>query len=291
MSYQRSLDGYMKRPPPPTNVIVIDEDDDVESPQKRAKTQARNAVQELLTHPLTKEIELGEHTFTWKQPGQEPKQMFGVTKPLAKKFYPDYDAPCSSSYSTASGKETGTRVHRQIFHMVECVKRRSGACICKGTRTHQSRLHRWTKQALDEFKRLDITPEAAEIPILSKTAEHCTAIDVIGTRYKGTPREKTVHLSMKTGYKVGYDDNKTKKKMHVPLNETISAPKYHNMLQILIEKMILEVEYGIVFDEHIIVYLGKGEFDTPEIDYLDGFCESRADALKIYDAFCKFCRQ
>lgn len=249
-----------------------------------------NAVELLLGHPLTRELSLDDTMFLWKN-SKEGKDVYleGITKTLKSKFYPTYE-PAANRKGT-SNKASGTKVHRQIFHMIECVKKRSGDCICKGTKTYKGRLHRWTKQALSELNKENISVKACEVVILSKRANRATAIDAIGKRNEGKKDETSVHISFKTGYKVGYDVNLLGQYMEPPLANVLSTPKNHNELQLWTERTILTEEYGIHFDEHITLYLGHGDMDQATIESLGtSVIKDTNDAKIMYEAYCIHCR-
>lgn len=262
------------------------EDEEPSTKKYKVKT---NAVELLLLHPLTSEISLDDVMFVWKNSKDGTiRHLEGITKTLKACFYPDYKA--ATNNRSTSSKNVGSKVHRQIYHMVECIEKRGGNCTCNGTKIYKNRLHRWTKQALNELAKLNITLVACEVPILCKRAERCTAIDAVGLMWKGTDKEKSVHISFKTGYKVGYDVNTLGQFMQPPFANIVSTPKNHNELQLWMEKMILDIEYGITFDMHIIMYLGHGDNDEALIEYLgNNLITTGEDARNAYDIYCTYC--
>ena len=266
---------------------VVDITDEETKTKTNPKTKT-NAVESLLNHEWTKQLKYDGVSFVWNREGDQPIRMKGITMLTKSRFYPYY-SPIRNKKGVSS-KQTGTRVHRQIYHMIECVKKRKGECICVGVKTSANRLHRWTQQALDQFSTLEIEPDACEIPIMCLHANKCTAIDVIGTMCRGKPSEKSVHISIKTGYQKDYDTNSQSSRMREPLGKVLSSPQNHNLLQLLIEKMILEKEYQIIFDEYIIIYLGHYDFDKPRVEYLKEsiWCKNTEISSRVYDEFCKY---
>jgi hypothetical protein len=107
-----------------------------------------------------------------------------------------------------------------------------------------------TKQALSLLESLEITIEDAEIPIVSFEAGICTWIDQIGYRWKGTPSQRSVMIEIKTGYSGATDLTK-------------DSIRY----QICAEAVVLKKEYGIRFDDYLVLYLGQKDgskaFMTP----------------------------
>lgn len=248
-----------------------------------------NPVNMLLDHPLTSMITNDQETSIFVLCGSDGKteNFQGITRSIKECFFPDYEFPVHRRGK--SSKKIGEKVHRQICHQVECIERRLGECVCIGGPPNYRKVHPWAQQAFDCMRQMNIEPMACEIPILSQRAQRCTRIDAIGIRRLGEPSQSTVHISFKTGYDVSYDVNSLGQKMKSPLNNIISSPKNHNKLQLLIEKMILKVEYGIEFDEHIIMYLGHGEMAKPHVEGLDGLVTKAQDERNVYDEFCRYC--
>jgi len=270
------------------DIIVLDDDTVLSEKRDEPAVSVVSAVDLLLEHPTTKKLSLDTNAgygFLFTETGKEPVHLYGITDEIKRVFNPNYVIPgCKSGKSAI---KTGSTVHYQLYHMIECEQKRKGNCICTGKKTHKGRLHKLTVQALDKYAELEITVEACEVIIMSKGAERATAIDAIGKRWKGTPNERSVEISIKTGYRVGYDTNLTGKHMVYPLDSLVSCPKNHNNLQLLIEKMILEVDYNIRFDDYLTIYLGKSVDGSAEIEYLKCLTENHKLDLDVYRVFCE----
>jgi hypothetical protein len=103
-------------------------------------------------------------------------------------------------------------------------------------------------QALKKLKELELTPERAEVPIISHSSRTATRIDMICTRWKGkTKQERSVIVSIKTGYHfAGFNVNKLKQTLEQPLNNIESTLRNHNQLQACCELAIIREEYSKV---------------------------------------------
>jgi hypothetical protein len=180
----------------------------------------------------------------------------GLTDRLRKCFYDDYKpVKRKSGYSSMLN---GTRVHRQLYHTIHCTT--TAKCDCK---VKTRKLSKLTEDALRIMKEeLDITPVDSEVPILCKDGNLCTSLDIIGYRWKGTPKQRSTIVSIKTGYEIGCDHSKTT--MNPPYHNVKSSPRNHNQLQALAEKLILEKQYNMMFPEYWIIYLCKSKPSTWE---------------------------
>lgn len=231
-----------------------------------------------------------ERTHNIRQEGNtfivyEKERMGGFTRPMRKKFFPDYEE-VKKRRSTRSGKKTGERVHRQVYHMIECVGRKGGNCDCT-VKTNPKKLNKWTVQCLDKLKSLEITPAAAEVPIFSKRGRRCTKLDLVGWRWKGKPQQRSLVISLKTGYSSCYDVDRLGQRMKPPLDDIPSIPKNHNQLQGLLEYATLDEEYKLRFDDYLILYLGHGDDGKVKTEYLDDWCMSESTRRDAYSEFCK----
>lgn len=218
----------------------------------------------LLKHPLRQECHQIDKKkgFYWKKGNMT---FSGITKKLKRSFYPDfkYNSKKKPRKGTCSSISIGTRVHEEICHIVNCEK--TGICECE--KSKKKKLHNFTKKAIKKFKELEITLEEAEVTIFSPLIKVGTRIDLIGSRWKGTDKERMVAISLKTGYPGKY---KKPKKMLAPLDSLDSIPHNHNQLQGMTEHIILEKEYQINLDDYIIMYLGK---DEPIVQPLEKWCK------------------
>lgn len=244
----------------------------------------KEAVGQLENHWITRQLKREDNTFIWKT-GCETHMMGGLTKLIRRKFYPDSISFKKSKRKSGgiggNGKSNGTRVHRQIYHMVVCLGKRNCDCEIK---TNPKRLNILTTQAFSVFKNLEFTPLNAEIIILSKIGKFCTQLDVIGNRFHGTPKQRSTIISIKTGYSTEYDKCKGNSRMNAPLDFLLSTARNHNQLQGMLERYILRHEYGITFDDYFIVYLGHSQTGEPHVEELDKWCLSDDICKQVYDA-------
>lgn len=197
----------------------------------------------LLNHKLAKTIvdDDPEGPVHWKRKRDGSVRTYeGITRPLMRLFYPTFKG-ISKNRTGRSSRTIGSRVHRQLFHTIECKRR--GMCLCK---TKTRKLNKYTVQALDKLKELDLTPECAEIPIVSHSSRTATRIDMICTRWKGSQGlERSVIVSIKTGYHCGgFDVDKLNQILESPLAHVRSTPRNHNQLQACCELAIIREDYG-----------------------------------------------
>lgn len=245
-----------------------------------------DAIFELRNHRLTPQLSREDNTFVWTVYGQK-RMMGGLTKLIRRRFYPDAPEFKKKKHNNnrriiaSRGKTTGTRVHRQIYHMIVCVKLKS--CDCK-IKTNPKKLNVLTKQAFQVFKQLEFTPLDAEVMILSETARFCTQLDVIGYKWYGTSKQRSVIISIKTGYSDNFDKSKGNKMMLEPLNSLLSTAQNHNQLQGMLERYILKKEYGVHFDDYYIIYLGHKKDGSAHIETLAPWCTSEDMCEKVYSS-------
>lgn len=118
----------------------------------------------------------------------------GLTRRLHAKACPDVRWPRGRG-PLSSTRALGDRIHRQLYHAVECrgkSKSKGQKCDCPG---RPGRRHRWTRLGLARLEaRFELL--AAEVPILSARARFGTRIDLIG-RSKRSGR--SVVFEIKTG--------------------------------------------------------------------------------------------
>ena len=216
--------------------------------------RAHDAVAALREHATTQRLSQGVGPV--REQGRHP--MKGLTRPLRERFFPHY-VGVQKRKSKGSSRVVGDKVHAQIHHRIECMRPGNTKEDCRcATKPRRNRWHRFTKQAFDVFARLELTPAAAEVPILSKRGGFATRLDVIAYRWKGDPvKQRSVILSIKTGYTTGRAVNRHGQTMEAPLHEVPCTPENHNQLQALCEMHTLETEYDIHFDDYILLYLGQ----------------------------------
>ena len=239
-----------------------------------------NPIQRLMSDDRTQKIHHNGSKFIYSS---EQTKMTGITRMLKKIFYSNYK-PIKSKRSKRSNIDIGNKVHRQIYHMVHCLQNQN-KCNCT-IRTSCKKLHKYTLQALQVFKDLEFTCKASEVPIISEENKICTQIDLLGYRWYEQKNERSVHISIKTGYGPNYDINRLEQYLSSPLQEVLSTPRNHNRLQLLCERLILEKEYNIYFDDYIIIYLGQGITQTlTKIDDLDEWtiCKSKKNRGKMWE--------
>lgn len=217
-----------------------------------------DACQQLFQHPFQKQVLFDGTCFLFQSPlDQKWHKWPGITGCIEKKFFFDYRAPTGhelASHKTSSTKDEGDRIHRQIHHVYTCIPREECQCT---KRVHLSRLSSRTKSAIKFIKDFDVEPNATEYTIISPASHTGTRLDMIGKRFSGQSNQLSVIVSWKTGYAIDYDKNPLHQKMHGGLEEYESTPQHHNQLQSIIEYQMLKQDYGIQFDEYIIVYLDK----------------------------------
>jgi len=232
------------------------------------------------------DIKLGWHFEKYKSGGLWPR--------LARNFFPFHEAVCRRSGT--SSKEVGIRVHRQIYHVIHCIgyeKFKIGdyqiiECNCV-VKTNPKRLNKLTLQAFEKMDSLGITPEDAEVPIYCNGG-FCTKLDVVGYRWKGTRRQTSTIISIKTGYTIGYDRDSRGSVFYEPFEDLKCTSKNKNQLQALAELCILKYDYGMTFEDYFIFYLGKVQDDDGNAECLVEPLElGKDDHLKLmfYTALCR----
>lgn len=241
------------------------------------------ACKQLLAHKLGKKILFHGGKFRMLSEEDGYSLVGGITYTIKRRFYPDYQPPTGRSpRQFASSISLGERVHRQIHHIYTCDA--LGKCNCE-KRTSSKRPNRLVRVAQSFLSGFDIKPVATEVSIASIRAQKCTKLDMIGERWSESENKMSVVISWKTGYCSDYNKNRDGLMLQPPLEKYESTPQHHNQIQSIIEYKIIEREYGIKFDEYIIVYLGHKGDDTFDFEYLreQDLFKEKADA--IYQAF------
>lgn len=220
--------------------------------------QQQNAVHKLLTHPRTLlEVSQDPDTFAfvWSPQSTSANQHHfgGVIKFLQQRLYPMYQPPIRRRYEQSS-RVQGLRVHRHLSHAINCVA--DGHCSCEGRKrpVTSTVMNKHTRSLLTTLERLRITAHRCEVPIVSQQWQVGTRIDLIGIKQDG----RSVLVSIKTGYDRHFNRRHDKTaNLQAPLHEWPDTPLSHHRAQLLAEYLICKHEYGIVFDECVILYAAK----------------------------------
>jgi hypothetical protein len=220
------------------------------------ETELDTACDQLLSRPTTKSL-LNDNNSPDGPIALDRVTYPGLISTIRKKFYPGYEKV--ERHSGTSSIDTGIRVHRQLYHSIECTKQ----CNCQ-VKTNMKRLNAMTLNALRKFEELHFTPVAAEVPILCKVWNVGTRLDVVGYLWKGTPRQTSCVVSIKTGYSSGRNRSRGDYLMK-PLDRVKSNEQNHNQLQSLCEHCILRFEYELIFKRYFIIYLHK-EYEQVEVE-------------------------
>lgn len=204
---------------------------------------------QLLNHPLTLSITCKKSLFII-QKGTQQLKCGGLLNKLKKKFYSDYVTPARCW--TLSNVDTGIRVHRQVYHLVHCKK--YGYCKCE-VKTNELHLNFMTTEAFRLMEEIEFTPIDSEVCIFSKTGHFGTKLDVIGYRWKGTDKQISTIISLKTGKSSSTNRFDGVHYLSKPYSNVKSTTRNHNQLQALSEVTILDKEYGLKFKSYFIFYL------------------------------------
>jgi hypothetical protein len=216
----------------------------------KKKIKRIDAVKALIDDPRTKGICGCKEGFVFGG-----KIYPGLTKRLKTIFHPESKVERKASSDPGSSIKNGTRVHRLLYHHYHC--NQSEYCDCGLLHADQKNPFVENAKKLIESEKLTVVD--CEIPIYSASASLCTCLDMIGYRNKGSVAEKSVIISIKTGYGSGYDRDAKGWKMHAPFKDIKSSSKQHNQLQGFAEYNILKRDYNLCFDEYLILYLSKDE--------------------------------
>ncbi len=219
-------------------------------PSSSSSAPRTDACTRLLRHPMTKKcIMSSDGPVKWFGIDQKIKSYQGVTNSLREAMYPLF-VQDKRFYYGSSSSALGDKIHSQIYHVVECKE----SCTCP---KKFKVLHEWTKKAFECLISEKISPEACEVPIVSERAMKATRVDMIATRNKGHPtNERSVLVSVKTRHRgLMYDLEDPTTMLEAPFEDVYSNPKNHDQLQLCCEASILKHEYGIVFDEFVVLYV------------------------------------
>lgn len=179
----------------------------------------------------------------------------GLTKRLKSTFHPQSSISKQSRIRNPSGSSivTGNRVHRLLYHQYHCKK--SECCDCGLIQPNRKNEFVENAKRILAEEKIDI--EDCEVPVLYEKAMIGTCLDMIGYISKGTKGQKSLIVSIKTGYGSGYDRDSEGWNMQFPFTDVKSSSKEHNQLQGFAEYTILQKDYGLKFDEYRILYLSK----------------------------------
>lgn len=232
--------------------------------------QKENAISALINHPNTNKITFDPLIKRFLFDG---KEYDGLMSSIKLKLVPK-DVLHGLYYcqtNTKSGTNNGTRIHRQIHHIVTCTSRNSCDCDVK-----MGRQNKWVKLFFSVMARYGIEVVRTEVPVVSVKYGIITKIDGLG--YKTTKNGKlTVKISVKTGFNFKTMDCGVHK-LNPPFASARATHRLINQLQSFYENVLIQSAYGLQFDESIIVYLDMvnspldGYFiDTEQPKQTDGF--------------------
>jgi hypothetical protein len=209
----------------------------------------KDPIPQLLKDRRTKNIHGCEHGYV-----HDGKIYVGLTRKLKRIFHPQSKINKKKNNS-GSSIQNGNRIHRLLYHEYHCTK--SEYCDCGIAQPNRN--NSFVKNAKKIIESENITIIECEIPIVSENAQTATALDMIGYSNKGKANEKSVIISIKTGYEIGYEKDSKGWMMQGPFKDIKSNSKQHNQLQGFAEYNILKKDYGLTFDEYIILYLAREE--------------------------------
>jgi hypothetical protein len=231
----------------------------------------------LLQHPLTVEL-LKEEDNNNGPVVHRGRTLPGLTNKLRSTFYPDY-TPVGRKEGE-SGIKKGIMVHRQLYHMIECIKRNE--CRCD-TKTSPNRLNIMTKNAFTKFEEIHFTPIASEVPVVCSDWGLGTRLDIVGYLWHGTKKQTSCIVSIKTGYNIGKNTQRHEQTLEVPYSSVKSTPSNHNQLQALAEHTLVKLYYEISFRRYIILYLHK-DYDKVEVHEPASWWGDNSVKRRFYDA-------
>lgn len=247
----------------------------------------------------------------------DKKKYPGITTALKKIFYNHYNGGNSDDISknnidmnnnikrhTNSNKKKGTMIHRHIYHLIHCVKKTNNTilkqetndnnnkkkkpkkikpskmiihCECNPIKT--KKINKSAKQAMQALKDYNIIPIESEVPIISKTIDYGTALDIVG-KCKNTG--KYVIISIKTGYYNNTVNKSTIENMSQPLQDITNSPYNHHQLQALVERAIVKYDYNTTIADYYILYLDNDVFGNYKMVKMENWCKQDALCLKIF---------
>lgn len=225
-----------------------------------AKGNHPNSAQNLINHERNNKVlpcpEGPVKWPIWKGKKRTEMSYRGVTRTLKNLFYPDISTAAVSKkrrFGTSSMK-TGSTVHRHLYHHFSCKKKR--LCYCK-TKSRKT-LTPYATQAIKKLNEMKITVEDAEVPVISHSTRMATRLDLVGTRWKGETGERSVIISIKTGYAFPGDKGELEGNvMEHPFDKIPNTFANQNQLQGACEVAMLKNDYRIEFDDYYLLYLGK----------------------------------
>jgi hypothetical protein len=191
----------------------------------------------------------------WNKGKKKDMSYRGVTRTLKDLFFPDTRAAVQKKrrFGTSS-KKTGSVVHRHLYHHFSC--KQKGLCYCK-TKSRK-KLTQYATLAIKKLAQMKITVEGAEVPVVSHSTRIATRLDLVGTRWRNEPGERSVIISIKTGYAFPGDKGECEENfLRSPFHEIPNTFANQNQLQGICEKALLRTDYGIEFDDYFLFYLGK----------------------------------
>lgn len=215
-----------------------------------------SSLETLLSHPRNKDYAFDQVSKTFVHVKKKTR-WGGSLKRLCRKFYPDYQAP-ERAFNGSSSKELGKKIHRHVQHRVNC---KDKPCSCD-VKTH--RLNKRAAALLTMLdKQEDIELRRAEVPVVSERGQFGTLLDLVGVRRKSGA---TVLISIKTGYRGAHCDREVLARMAAPFEAWSDCPANHHRLQLLVEYLICRHEYGMQFDEALIICT-KDDAEEPTVEY------------------------
>lgn len=210
------------------------------------------------------------------------KILGGLSKKMKRTFYPERED--TNRKRGSSSLQGGERVHRQIYHMIHCKKLAS--CDCK-VKTNESRLNQLTINAFKKMKEIEFTPIDAEVPLLSLKSNFCTRVDVVGYLWKGTERQTSCFIELKTGYSQQWKRDGKKSYFLAPLNEVYASSRNINQLQTACCHSVLSEEHKINFPSCFVLYLKKEYSECSVENPADWWWKDKKKTIEIFDKLCK----
>ena len=188
----------------------------------------------------------------------------GLTKYVHGKFVPRVPINFQWSRRSTSSKRIGTRVHRELkeWFNLGFIKLK---CLGEGS---WQRVHRFTKKALVYLHDKDLRILSSEIPLHSPKKRIIGWIDAIGLRMVDG-EIRTVLIDWKTGFE-NQDDEFGK--LNYPFRDIGATNRGKYTIQMATMFMICKREYGIVFDEILLIQIS------------DDFCGEVALHSEIWNA-------
>jgi hypothetical protein len=243
------------------------------------KKDVDDMIDRLLQHPLSLSITSVGSMFSI-QLGQVKRSCGGLLRVLERRFYHNHPTP--DRWNTYSSKGVGIMVHRQLYHTIHCKKHE--VCDCD-TKTRDNNLNFMTKEAYRLMSEKGFTPVDSEVRIFCKRAHCGTKLDVVGYLHKGTKKQTSCVISIKTGKSSSVDRTDGIHYLAYPYEKIKSTTRNHNRLQALAELMILESEYGFKIKSYYIFHLradGTSFAEEPDVWWGD-----KTTRLAFYNEMCK----